>query len=68
MRGTWVQSLVWEDPTYHRATKPVPRHYRVQAPGVCAPREKPPSTMRSLHTATKSRPRLPQQERALKQQ
>ena len=23
MQGTWVQSLVWEDPTCHRAAKPV---------------------------------------------
>ena len=23
MQGTWVQSLVWEDPTRYRATKPV---------------------------------------------
>ena len=22
VQGTWVQSLVWEDPTCHRATKP----------------------------------------------
>jgi len=24
MQGGWVQSLVWEDPTCHGATKPVP--------------------------------------------
>ena len=28
MQGTWVWSLVQEDATCHRATKPVSRHYR----------------------------------------
>ena len=28
MKGTWVLSLVWEDPTCHRATRPVPHNYR----------------------------------------
>ena len=27
MQGTWVQSLVWEDPTCHRATKPMDHNY-----------------------------------------
>ena len=27
MQGTWVQSLVWEDPTCHRVTKPVHQSY-----------------------------------------
>ena len=27
MLGTWIQSLVWEDPTCHRATKPVHHNY-----------------------------------------
>ena len=27
MQGTRVQSLVWEDPTCHEATKPVRRNY-----------------------------------------
>jgi len=27
MQETWVQSLLQEDPTYHRATKPVHQSY-----------------------------------------
>ena len=27
MQGTWVQSLVWEDPTCRGATKPVSHNY-----------------------------------------
>ena len=27
MQGTWVQSLVWEDSTCHRATKPTYHDY-----------------------------------------
>ena len=27
MQGTWVQSLVWEDPTCHGATKPMCHNY-----------------------------------------
>ena len=27
MQGTWVQSLVWEDPTCHRATKLIHHNY-----------------------------------------
>ena len=31
MQGTWVQALVWEDPTCRRATKPVCHNYRACA-------------------------------------
>ena len=31
MQGTWVQALVWEDPTCHGATKPVLHNYRACA-------------------------------------
>ena len=27
MQGTWVQALVWEDPSYRAATKPVHHSY-----------------------------------------
>ena len=27
MQGTWIQFLLWEDPTYHRATKLVCHNY-----------------------------------------
>ena len=27
MQGTWVRALVWEDPTWHRATKPLCHNY-----------------------------------------
>ena len=30
VQGTRVQSLVWEDPTYHRATKP--GHHKQRSP------------------------------------
>ena len=30
MQGTWVWSLVWEDPTCRRATKPVRHNYRAR--------------------------------------
>ena len=31
MRGAWVRSLVWEDSTYHGATKPMHHDYRAHA-------------------------------------
>ena len=27
MQETWVRSLIWEDPTYHGATKPMSHNY-----------------------------------------
>ena len=49
MHGTWVQSLVWEDPAWHRATQPEHDHWgSIQAldtvlHGKRSPRdEKPP--------------------------
>ena len=27
MQGTWVRALVWEDPTFRGATKPVRHNY-----------------------------------------
>ena len=51
MEGTRVQSLVREDPTCHRATKPVGHNYwspqatttEARTPRACAPQqEKPP--------------------------
>ena len=42
MQGTRVRALVWEDPTCHRATKPVRHNYWAWASGACAPqRERP---------------------------
>ena len=32
VQGTWIQSLVQEDPTHHRATKPMRHNYWVLAP------------------------------------
>ena len=29
--GTWVRALVWEDPMWHGATKPVCHNYRACA-------------------------------------
>ena len=42
MQGTRVRALVWEDPTYRGATKPVSHNYWACASGACAPqRERP---------------------------
>ena len=40
MQGTWVWSLVWEDATYLRATKPMCHKYWVQATATeaCVPK------------------------------
>ena len=46
--GTWVQSLVQEDPTWHRATKPM--HRQLQSLHA-ATREA--TAKRSLYTVTK---------------
>ena len=67
MQGTWVQSLVREDPTGHEATKPVHHNYWARAPRARAPQqEKPPqweahapqqrvaATRESPRTATKT--------------
>ena len=43
MQGTQVQALVWEDATYHGATKPVRHNYWAHVPRACAlQQEKPP--------------------------
>ena len=67
MQGTWVQSLVQEDPTCHGGTKPVPHNYWDQAlepvscsygspmPRTCAPQqEKPLRFLGKLHTGPHS--------------
>ena len=52
-QGAQVQSLVWEDPTYHRATKPMrhkllssgarePQLLKPEQSRLCAQQEKPP--------------------------
>ena len=42
MQGTWVRALVWEDPTYRRATGPVSHNYWACASGACAPQQERP--------------------------
>ena len=37
MQGTWVPSLVWEDPTCHGATKPMNHNYWESEPRTYAP-------------------------------
>ena len=37
MQGTRVRALVWEDPTWRGATKPVSHNYWACASGACAP-------------------------------
>ena len=36
MQGTRVRALVWEDPTYRRATRPVSHNYWACVSGACA--------------------------------
>ena len=62
MLGTWIQSLVWEDPTCHRATQPV--HHSYWSPR--AAMEAAPG--RSPCTTRKSSPCLPKLETARVQQ
>ena len=42
MQGTWVQALVWEDPTCRGATRPVRHNYWACASGACAPQQERP--------------------------
>ena len=37
MQGTWVPSLVWEDPTSSRATKPLRHNYWARMPQILKP-------------------------------
>ena len=69
-QGTWVPSPFAEDPTFCRATKPQRHNYWSSAPRSCAgQREKPLTAVRSRRsTATSSRPRSPQLEKARRQQ
>ena len=80
MQGTRVRALVREDPTCHRATKPV-RHsywacalepvshkYWARAPRTRALQQEKPPQRESLRAATKSGPCSPQLERARAQQ
>ena len=39
MQETGVRALVWEDPTYCGATKPVSHNHRACASGACAPQQ-----------------------------
>ena len=83
MQGTRVQALVREDPTCHRATKPVRHNYwacepqllslhatttEAQVPTAHALQQREVTTMRSPRTATKSSPCSPQLEKARAQQ
>ena len=75
VQGTRVRALVREDPTCHRATKPVHHNYWARVPQLLKPmhlepmlRNKRATAMRSPHTATKSSPRSPQLEKARTQQ
>ena len=70
MQMFWVQSLVWEDPTCHGATKPVHYSYGTHMPQqmsphsrACAPQQEKP--VRSPRTTTKSSPCSSKLEKAL---
>ena len=55
IQGTWVPSLVWEDPTGHRTTKSVCPNYWACAlePGLCRKRS---HCKENSHTATREKP------------
>ena len=72
--GTQVQALVWEDPTCHRATKPVCHNYWAHVPQLLKPMCLEPmlcnkrSHRNESSPATKSSPHSPQLEKARVQQ
>ena len=66
MQGTLVPSLVWEDSTFHGATKLVCYHHWSLGEPTAAAREA--TTARSLCTTTKEQPLTPQLENTLMQQ
>ena len=57
IQQTWVRSLVWEDPTYHGATKPMHDNSRACTPWSPCSTTKEAVAMRSPHTATRENPR-----------
>ena len=69
MQGTQVRSLVWEDPTCHRATKLVRHNYWAYAPQLLKPMRPRARALQllSLRAATTEarvpRARAPQQEK-----
>ena len=63
MQGTWVQSLVWEDPTCRGANKPVWRNYWSPCAATIGT-----ATVRSLCTAMESSPHSVQGEKSHTQQ
>ena len=66
MWGTQIRSLLWEDSTCLRATKPVCHNYwSLHTYSLCSTRE---ATKRSPHTIMKSNPYLPKLEKALTKQ
>ena len=79
MQGTWIQTLVGENSTCHRATKPMGHNYWAPAlePANCNYWARTPyspcstreaTAMRSPQNATKSDPCSPQLEKVLRQQ
>ena len=75
VQGTWVRSLVQEDPTCRGATKPVRHNYWARVPQLLKPTRLEPcsatreaTAMRSPRTTKKSSPRSPQLEKARVQQ
>ena len=64
IQGTWVQSLVWDDPTCHVTTKPRRHNYWAWAPRVPALQAREATTMRSPCTSMKRNPCSPQLEKS----
>ena len=59
VQGTWVQTLVQEDPTYHIATKPMTTTTKYMLQNLCSTREA--TTMRSPHSPPLEKAREQQQ-------
>ena len=66
MQGTRVRAVVWEDPTFRRATRPVSHNCWACASGACAP-QREAAIVRGPCTAMKSGPHLLQLEKGLAQ-
>ena len=64
MQETWVQPLVWEDPTGHRATKSVGHNYWACAlePGAATPGPTRPSSTAGEAAAVRSPSAAPGEE------
>ena len=68
MQGTRVWSLVREDPTCRRATKPASHNYWARVPRACAPQQEKPPKWEACALQRRLAPRSPLLEKACVQQ